>query len=303
MIVSAIKTGAFEVFELIGLRGEANNLGTGNFDVNSVAGMFGIRAQSGNQSSGTLTITNSFAVDTNTYNNTAVSNIATYTNYGGINIRFDNQTRAAITNMIGIKVNDPVNNTGATVTNSYVLYSDANTLASSNWGVYILGAGTGNYLQGNLRVGTTGTSLTSIGTVTKLITSESSTSTSSIALIGAELTITPSSNSTGYYRGISGAVIKQGSNNVSNIIGLQGYSRNSGGGNITSLIGTDSFAWSTAAASITDLFAYRASPQTQGGTITNFGGLQVVFGQTQVGTVTNMYGVHRRSCKQWCNRY
>ncbi|CAG7581091.1 MAG: hypothetical protein SLAVMIC_00657 [uncultured marine phage] len=144
-----------------------------------------------------------------------------------------------------------------------------------------------------LKIGTSGTSLTSTGVVTNMIASDSNTSTTTLTTVGVEMTINPSSNNSSFFKAINGGILKNGSNNAGTVWGVGAYSRNSGTGNITNLIGVDGFAWSTnTSASITNLFGFRARPQTQGGSITDFGGLEIVLGQSTAGTITNMYGIY-----------
>jgi hypothetical protein len=147
---SAQKTGAFEVFQTTGVIAEVLNTGSASYDVNSAAGMYGLQALLGNTSTPTL-INNAFAIRTDTTSQAA----GTFAHFGGINIELTNSTNTIIGNMYGIRVQDPVNTTGSSVTNSYVLYSDAFTNATNNWGLYLLGANTVSHIAGSLAIGTT----------------------------------------------------------------------------------------------------------------------------------------------------
>ena len=146
---TATKTGTFEVLQMTGVLGEVLNSGSGNLDNNAIAGLYGMQAIVGNTS--TPTVTNAFALRTDTTSQAA----GTFTHFGGINIELSNSTNTTIGNMYGIRVQDPVNTGGSTVTNSYILYSDPFTNATNNWGLYLLGANTVSHIAGSLAVGTT----------------------------------------------------------------------------------------------------------------------------------------------------
>lgn len=153
---SALKYGSNKIKLMYGVVAEGMNLGEANFDANSLSGIYGLLAISRNQYGGAtdINIGSMFAIDALTSSDSASGQTANITNYGGLNIRFDGSTEATVTNMYGIKLNTPVNTTGASATNTYVLYSGANTLGTNNYGLYINGIDTDSYIQGNLGIGT-----------------------------------------------------------------------------------------------------------------------------------------------------
>lgn len=148
---STIKTGAFEVFQSFGVYGDVLNTGSANYDVNSVAGMYGVAGVLSNTSASGNTINQYFGLYSNPTSQAAI----TISEMGGLVIYFDNTTNTTVGNMYGIKVNDPVNTTGSSVVNSYILYSDPFTNATNNWGLYLLGANTTSHIAGGLAIGTT----------------------------------------------------------------------------------------------------------------------------------------------------
>lgn len=186
--------------------------------------------------------------------------------------------------MAQLKTKQVVGNTSGSV----IFIGSDGTLSEDNSNLF--------WDSGNTRlgIGTTGSSLTSTGSVSKLIISDSFTDTGFNATIASEVNYNPSANNTSWIRGSSFAIQKNGSNNTNQLIGTSTYVRNNGGGDITHITGVDGFIWNTASTTtISNFYSFRASPQTQGsGTITNYGGLLVTYGQQSAGTINNMYGVY-----------
>ena len=152
--ITALKQGAFKVRETTGLYAEVLQLGSANYDQNAIDGLYGLQAAVRNQYANDITINQMWSIKTNTTNSTATGGqTATVTDYGGIDIAFDAQTNLTATNMYGIRIQDPVNNTGAVITNSYDLFAQTNTLATDSYGVYIQGSTKRNWFNGAVSIG------------------------------------------------------------------------------------------------------------------------------------------------------
>ena len=114
-----------------------------------MAGVVGQARNSGNDT----TIQNMFGGDMNVQSQAVDGNEATIVNMGALRLRLDQTTETNVTSQYHIWAKAPTNFTGANVTNSYVLRAEANTLGTTNYGVYIAGAATINALQGSLVIG------------------------------------------------------------------------------------------------------------------------------------------------------
>ena len=148
------KIGNFRVRETIGLSSEAFNVGSASYTFNAIDGLTGFIAQAANQYSGDITINQMWGLKTQTFNSTAGgTSTATVTDFGGIWVQFDNSTRLTATRMVGVRIGDPSNTTGAVITESRALWIESNTLGTTNYGIYQQGAGMINAMQGTTVVG------------------------------------------------------------------------------------------------------------------------------------------------------
>lgn len=141
-------------------------------------------------------------------------------------------------------------------------------------------------------IGTSATSSGTMGTLNKQYIYSSVTEAVNFnTASGIEMYYAPSANNGTYTRAQNIFISKSGANNTSNIYAQQALARNDGAGNISELIGVNAVAFSNAVATISNVYALDTNYQSQGGTITNFGGLRIYSGASNVGTITNMYGI------------
>ena len=153
LYVRTIKVGAFNCLSSIGIVGEGYNGGTGDY-TNASLGITGVLGQARNIGVNT-TIQNMFGLDGNAQTQAGVGNEATIVNMGALRLRLDQIVDTNITNLYGISLNSPLGGTNSIVTNYYAFRARPTTIAVNNWGLYIEGAATQNYIQGSLSVGVT----------------------------------------------------------------------------------------------------------------------------------------------------
>ena len=150
--IRALKQGNFNQIQMVGIAGEAFNLGEGDF-TNASLPFAGVLAQARNTGLNT-TIQNMFGLDANVQSQAGVGNEATIVNMGGIRVRLDQTQDTNVTNMYGIWINDPVNTVGANVTTTYGIRVEGNTLGTANnYGIYYSGSSIQHWLHGDLSIG------------------------------------------------------------------------------------------------------------------------------------------------------
>ena len=117
------KVSAFNTGELISSYTFTRNDGTG-----SINNLYGFSAST--QLYGNATVGNAFAI-------TAISSVraGNVTTYGGIDVAWNEVGGGVIGNMIGMLVRTPVNVSGGTITNTYGIYLQPNTLGTNNYGI------------------------------------------------------------------------------------------------------------------------------------------------------------------------
>ena len=100
---------------------------------------------------GTGTISYNFGAETNSL----IQSTSTVTHHGGLRVRFEqNIAGSSVTNMYGIWINTP-SNTGGSVTTTYGMRIDPNTIGTNNWGVYQVSDVVKNHFNGKVLIGTT----------------------------------------------------------------------------------------------------------------------------------------------------
>jgi hypothetical protein len=116
------KNGTFNTGDVRAIFSQARNDGSGS--INYLYGSESMTYLIGNS-----TITNAFAVSAR-----AQMQLGTITNYGGVDVSFQELGGGTITNMIGVLVRTPTNVTGGTITNTYGVLVQDNTLGTNDYG-------------------------------------------------------------------------------------------------------------------------------------------------------------------------
>ncbi len=116
------KTSTYNTSEMKAAFIQARNDGTGS--MNYICG-----TESMLWSIGSATITSAFSTSAR-----AQIQAGTITNFGGIDVSFQEVAGGTITNMIGVLVRTPTNVTGGTITNTYGVLVQDNTIGTNDYG-------------------------------------------------------------------------------------------------------------------------------------------------------------------------
>lgn len=121
---------------------------TRNDGVGSISYMYG--TESAIYNLGNATISNAFAYSARIQYQNGNINLL-----GGLDVSFQENVSGTVANMVGVLVRTPVNVTSPTVTNTYGVYLQSNTIGANNYGFYQDGTAITNYLGGKLGIGAT----------------------------------------------------------------------------------------------------------------------------------------------------
>jgi hypothetical protein len=136
------KASSFSINDMKSAYFQTRNDGTGSMGM-----MYGIEGQIWNI--GNASIGSAFAISAR-----AQVRAGSYTLYGGVDVSFQEVGGGTIANMIGMIVRSPVNVSGLyTITNTYGVLLQANTLGTNNYGFYQQNSNARNYMEGNLSIG------------------------------------------------------------------------------------------------------------------------------------------------------